>query len=69
MELLHALVEIVVVMGADVDEDAPAEDFTQIFGSVPIACDVSRQVEWFPVLDGVVVDLSRDFVPGLQYIR
>lgn len=66
MEFLDALVEIVVVVRAHVDEDATAEDFAKVLGTVPIACDVARQVKGFPVFDGVVIDLSSDFVPRLD---
>jgi len=50
---------------AHVDEDTVAEDFTQLFLAGPVVCDVTREVEGLPVLDGLVVDLSGDFVPGL----
>jgi hypothetical protein len=51
---------------ADVDENAVAEDFTQVFGVGPVGCDVVGEIKGLPVLDGFWVDFARDFVPGLR---
>jgi hypothetical protein len=64
-KLHDTFVEVIVVVRAHVDEDAMAEDVTQVLLAFPVVCDVARQIEGFPVLDGLVVNLSRDFVPGL----
>jgi hypothetical protein len=42
LELLDAFVEVVVVVRADVDENAAAEHFTQLFGAGPVVCNVAR---------------------------
>jgi len=51
---------------AHVDEDTVAQNFAQVLLARPVFCDVAGQVEWLPVLNGLVVDLSGDFVPGLS---
>jgi hypothetical protein len=66
LESLDALVEVVVVMRAHVDEDAMAEDFTQVLLADPVICDVTREIKGLPVLDSLVVDFSGDLVPRLQ---
>lgn len=68
LELLHALVKVVVVMRAHVDKNAMAENFTQVLLASPVVCDVTREIERLPVLDGLMVDLSGDLVPGLPYM-
>ena len=65
LESLDAFVEVVVVVRAHVDEDAMAENFTQVLLAGPVICDVTREVERLPILDSLVVDLSGDFVPWL----
>jgi len=66
LEALDAFVQVVVVVRADVDEDAAAEHLAQVFGVGPVGCDVVGEVEGLPVLDGFWVDLAGDFVPGLE---
>jgi hypothetical protein len=66
-EFHDTFVKVVIVVRAHVDEDAMAEDVTQILLAFPVVCDVTRQVEGFPVLDGLMVDLSGDLVPGLKH--
>jgi hypothetical protein len=66
LESLDALVEVVVIMRAHVDEDAMAEDFTQVLLADPVICDVTREIKGLPVLDSLVVDFSGDLVPRLQ---
>jgi hypothetical protein len=65
-ELHNTFVEVVVVVRAHIDEDAMAEDVTQILLAFPVVCDVARQIERLPVLDGLMVDLSGNFVPRLR---
>ena len=65
LELLYAFVKVVVVVRAHVDKNAMAENFTQVLLAGPIVCDVTREIKRLPVLDGLMVDLSSDFVPGL----
>ena len=65
LKLLHTFVEVVVVVRAHVDENAMAENFTQVLLACPVVCDVTRKVERLPVLDSLMVDLSGDFVPWL----
>ena len=65
LEALDALVEVVVVVRADVDENAAAEDFSQVFGVGPVVRDVVGEVKGPPVFDGFRVDFASDFVPGL----
>ena len=64
-EALDAFVEVVVVVGADVDEDTMTEDLTQVLLACPVVCDVAGEIEGLPVLDSRVVDFSGDFVPWL----
>lgn len=65
LKLLNTFIEVIVVVRANIDEDAMAENFTQVLLPGPVVCDVTREIEGFPVLDGLVVDFSSDFVPGL----
>ena len=65
LKSLDAFVKVVVVVRADVDKDTMTEDLTQILLALPVICDVARQIERLPVLDGRMVDLAGDFVPRL----
>jgi hypothetical protein len=66
-EFHDTFVEVVVVVRAHVDEDAVTEDIAQILLALPVVCDVAGQIERLPVLDGLMVDLSGDLVPGLRH--
>jgi hypothetical protein len=66
LEALDAFVQVVVVVRADVDENAAAEDFSQVFGVGPVVRNVMGEVEGPPVFDGFGVDFAGDFVPGLE---
>ena len=41
LKLLHTFVEVVVVVRAHVDENAMAENFTQVLLASPVVCDVT----------------------------
>ena len=68
LKLLHAFVEVVVVVRAHVDKNAMAENFTQVLLACPVVCDVTREIERLPILDSLMVDLPGDFVPGLPCV-
>lgn len=65
-EFHHAFVEVVVVVRAHVDKDTMTENVAQVLLALPVVCDVAGQIEGLPVLDGLVVDLSGDFIPRLR---
>ena len=67
LELLYAFVKVVVVVRAHIDKNATAKNFAQVLLASPVVCDVTREIERLPVFDGLMVDFSGDFVPGLPY--
>jgi hypothetical protein len=65
LEALDAFVQVVVVVGPDINENSAAEDLSQVFGVGPVVRNVVGEVEGPPVFDGFGVNFAGDLVPGL----